>query len=175
MARRALRSRSRSNDRSGLVWTAAATFGTLTIADNGDFTFPVVDVANDLALVGQVQCTLLRIRGYVSFINSDPNTAGERLIMGGAAVVDDSEVALIDWRDITTYTREDVLWTGGAQVALGSTISTEMQPELRFDIDIKSKRRLRSGQSVVVSFRYNGPATTEMTVAGALRALVKLR
>jgi len=166
----------RRNDATGLVWTAASTAGTQVLSDGGDFTFPVVDVENDLsAAAGQVQCTLLRIRGWVNFIHNDPSSAGQRVIMAGAAVVDTSEVGLLDWLNIVTYVREDVLWTGGAMRNIPSNVTIDEQLAINFDIDIKSKRRLRSGQVVVVSFSSNFAAGTEMAVAGALRALVKLR
>jgi len=178
VAARRVALRGRSRDRTGLIWCATATDDSgLALSETNSVVFAPVVVDGDINLgAGQAHCTLLRIRGWVHVVENNSNTAGQRIVAAIAYVLDDSETGLPPSPfGVAAYTREDVLWTGGAGYERRTGTATEVDHGIHFDIDIKSKRRLRSGQTVVLAFYYNGPSLTEVTLFGALRALVKLR
>jgi len=175
---RGIRRSVRRNDKSGLVWTATSSDGTL-LSDGDTFQFPVLVVADDITggSPGQVECTLLRIRGWVSISCTAVANNGIWLVMAGAAVYDDNDVSITDWRNVLPYTREDVLWTAGGHLVSPSAIPVNVAHALHFDIDIKAKRRLKSGQQVRVEFTVDSPSGAGDTTIGfgAIRSLVKLR
>jgi len=138
--------------------------------------FPVVSMVDDFNVgVGQCEATLLRIRGYMAVHPTGDTVAGSYLAMCGAAVYDDDDVAITDWRQVVNYTREDVLWTAGDLIRLPTTVPVHYSHAMHFDVDIKAKRRLKSGQNVRVEMTVDVPTGGQMVVIGALRALLKMR
>jgi len=178
MARRLASRSSRRNDKTGYVWAATSTAGIALDGSGADSAvFPILTVASDVGNgVGQAQCTLLRIRGYIDIVTTEGLDAGLSVFMGGIFVQDDSIAILADWTQIATYTQEDVLWTFGSQCFASTALTTEHEWGRHFEIDVRAKRRLRSGESVHLSINSfasgNGP---DMNVMGAIRALAKFR
>jgi len=167
--------RSRRADRSGLIWTASSS-PFVTITNNQTAQFQVVSMVDDVDIgVGQVEATLLRIRGYFAIIPSGGLVAGGYRFMCGAAVYDDDDVSITNWTAVINYTREDVLWTHGGQWLLPSIIPNDYCPGLFVPIDIKAKRRIKSGQNVRVECTALAPAGASLDVMGVVRGLVKLR
>jgi len=158
------------------MWTASSTDGTV-ITDGGSVNFPVLDVGADTGGAAQKEVTLLRIRGWIA-VHLVEVTAGNRVLMGGATVHDIDDVAAPpDWRNVNVYTQEDILWTFGSAARVHSALTTEIEAKTtwHFDVDIRSKRKLKAGQIVLVSMTFDGPATTTANVVGVVRALSKLR
>jgi len=161
-----------------LIWCASSSSG-FNIGDGGSGSFPVVDVENDVNPgSGQAECTLLRIRGWIDINLTQNDVAGIFLIMGGVTVHEvDNPIDPPDWRNVDTYTREDVLWTFGGSLRQQSIVPTDTIRGLHFDVDVKAKRKLKSGQIVHVSMTADTPTGEggEVQVFGAVRALCKLR
>jgi len=171
------RSVRRSKDQSGLIWTAVATEVGLGLATAGDVvSFQVVNVDADVnAALGQAHCTLLRIRGWIQIVPIEADVGVTQWQAGIAVHDDDNPNSPESWTQVNTYTQEDVLWTYGGGLFCPAVLATGYSSGWHVDVDVRSKRRLRSGKNVTFSVNTtsdgNGP---DLSVTGALRALVKL-
>jgi len=173
MARNTARvQRSVRKDKSGLVWCCAGIMDPANsiIAPEGQLVFPVVDMANDVnSAAGQAQATFLRMRGWISCFYDDGDP-GRMDVLAAAFKIDANEVIQLDV--ITTYTREDILWTGGVvqtNIAIGGASLGFWHQE----IDIRAKRRIRTGEEIQLIVENQGDQN--MRVGGVLRGLVRLR
>jgi len=170
---------SRRNDKSGLVWTASGQVdGRANIIPGGAFRFDICIVGSDVFPGnGQGSCTLLRIRGWLSMCVNE--SASGDVDWVGLLCVFDADDALTGPSgrpdQITSYTGEDVLWTGGGQGNQWSAVPTAVTNSMETTqyIDVRAKRRLKSGQ--VVSLVVVNVGTADISVLGLQRALVKLR
>ena len=113
--------------------------------------------------------TLMRLRGWLVFL---PPAAVPSTLFGTVSVQDeDLGVGGSDPTDPLSYRDEDIFWTFGRGVA--ATVANDLYiPPL--DVDVKSMRKINSGQDVRLTFVTNGPAAAAWTVNGIVRALVRI-
>jgi len=172
VAKRAMRAR--SHKRGEYVWTATSAQPT-ELAVASFLTFPVVDPIIDLDNpTGQAHCTLMRTRGWLEV---GPNEIGNGDVnfayMIVAYVLDrDIDVTTKPPGTVDTYTHQDILWTAGGCWLAPSTIPVDMIPFKHHEIDIKSKRKLMTGQIYHVVIQNVGSQSLALT--GVIRGLVKL-
>jgi len=168
----------RRNDKSGLLWTAAGVVAAReNLAPGQTFIFETVIVSSDIVGgVAQGSCTLLRIRGWLSIcVNESASGDADWVAVYAVYDANDDLTGPGQPQQINTYTGEDILWTGGGQGNQWSAVPTAVTntQETTQVIDIKAKRRLKSGQSVLLVIANVG--TADISVLGMQRALCKLR
>jgi len=161
--------------RSEYCWTAVT--GTMLIMNTGgQQNFPVVVMAADVSLgASQAQATLMRIRGWISAVPITSSAETHGGIMGAAFVIDDDDSSTFDLTQASTFVDEDVLWQDGENgllIGSGAAGARSFSVGHKLNIDIKARRRLRSGQSVNIVAQTATYAT--LRVSGAMRALLKL-
>ncbi len=114
---------------------------------------------------GFERATLLSVRGWISWHNLGSVSVDCKFMI----VKQGDTEPDIDAANILSYTEEDVLWTGG-DVVPASTVAANGNPfVMHYDIDIKAKRKLSSGNDIALFIAPNGASVTVSTV---LRALV---
>jgi len=168
----------RRNDQSGLLWSAVGVVAAReNIVPASSFRYDIVIVGTDI--VGgqaQGQCTLLRIRGWLSMCVNE-SASGDCDWVGLIGVFDQNDDLTGPGGPelIASYSNEDILWTGGGQGNQWSAVPTAVTNfmETTREIDVKAKRRLRSGQ--VVSLVVTNIGTADLSTLGVLRGLCKLR
>jgi len=164
--------RGRSRRKGKYAWTA--TNSEPLIIAQGDFlAWPVVDMILDIGgtALAQQEATLMRIRGYIDWVPVGIDAGNEAALMAVALVLDkDEDPGTTPPGTVGTYTHEDVLWTGGGMYQMNSAIPTDTVKSYRFDLDIKSKRRLKSGQIVYIVTQNVGGV--DVAVIGAIRGLL---
>jgi len=165
-------------DNTGLIWCAVVAFEPLDLsAVGGKVSFPIIIVDSDINTGGgQAHATLLRIRGWVHLCDGQLNNSGYSGYLGGVAVHhDDNPNSPESWASVNTYIDEDVLTTFGGGLSVPSIVQTGYDNGHHHIIDVKAKRKLRSGQNVTLSIDTPGTNSgPDFLVSGALRALVKL-
>jgi len=113
----------------------------------------------------------MRIRGYIDWVPVGIDAGNEAALMAVALVLDkDEDPGTTPPGTVGTYTHEDVLWTGGGMYQMNSAVPTDTVKSYRFDLDIKSKRRLKSGQIVYIVTQNVGGV--DVAVIGAIRGLL---
>jgi len=157
-----------------LMWTASSS-EPITITPGSFLDFPVLDVIADLDNpVGQEHVTLLRMRGYLCVLPLELDAATIPSFMAAALVLDDDEdSSTTPPGTVGTYTHEDVLWTWGGMFFCPSAVPIDYVPSKDTTLDIKSKRRLRSGEGVHIVIQNVG--SVDIVALGVIRALSKRR
>ena len=166
---RARRSRSFSRPRGRFIWTSVLFEGfnvpTTPVSSN------IVEDADWTAVAGNTGATLMAIRGWWS-AQGQTGTGNDSLLMLIALVDADisaTDVSL-DPAAASTYTDEDLLWTGGwsnAQVTeIGVRGSSNPQ-----EVNVKARRKIRSGQEIRLC---QTTTNDEVGFSGVFRALLKL-
>jgi hypothetical protein len=124
--------------------------------------------------VGFDRCTLMGIRGWVSYSQQAAATAAEATGFYTAVYVTDASVTVnsMDPSTATEYQDFDTLWTDG--MSLTQTTGTA-GPFLSRQIDIKTRRKLTSASSVrAAGFVDSDTATPRVNINGVFRSLLKL-
>ena len=171
MARRTATTFRSSRRHGNFIWSAI-------LLDQVSFTVAAqglaLVVSADYALAAsQGQATLMAIRGWLSLSNGS-STNRESLYM---AIVkkdeDESPTGLsMDPGIAEFYTKEDILWTAGWLNPAFQTAAGE-RSQYHEILNIKAKRKLKSGQDISLQFASNGGAPTSQ-LSGVLRALIKV-
>ncbi len=168
--RRPSRSTSRRGPKNNL-WTTVL-FNQTPIGAGAQNTSLIVTADDWIrAAGGNERCTLLRIRGMLSFA-PEANTAVVASAMMSYVMVEDADVAVAASPFVAaTYANEDILWTASA--ALPALAVDEPGPQSNWVIDIKAMRRIQKDQEIkIVTANTAGSRTQE--VSGVLRALLRL-
>ena len=118
---------------------------------------------------GLERATLMRIRGWLvllppagvpSTIFATVSTQDEDIGVGGS-----------DPTDPNSYRDEDIFWTFGRGVA--ATVANDLYV-VPVDFDVKSMRKINSGQDVRLTMVTNGPVAAGWTLNGVIRSLVRI-
>ena len=156
------RSRSFVRGKKNYTWTSiriGSSLGT-TIAN-----FAIVNDADWVAAAGQQGGTILAIRGWFDIVGTGTADSNTHMYIG---TVDEDVTTFADPNSAATYVDEDIMWTGGA--GKGGMSAIEGQPIARFDIDIKAKRKIKAGTSLILSATCNVDDDTR--IIGILRTLI---
>jgi len=168
-ARRMTRARARTKNH--FSWTATETI-LLNVIPGDMLDFPVVDPIIDLDNpTAHVECTLLRMRGYLHVIPNGIVANEDWSCMIAAYVLDEDEsVTTVPPSAVSTYTHEDILWTDGAGGFLPSAVPIDFAHGHHFTVDIKAKRKLAAGQVAHVVVENTGGI--DIAVMGVIRGLI---
>ena len=164
MTRRVPMGARRSSKRNGTtLWVAFQS--TLGLVSTNTIAFDLVSGSDwERGSTALETANILRIRGYCHVVSEVIDSQWAAYI----AIVDEDETtASLDPLNIGTYTDEKILWTAGY---LGGGV---VAPEgLHIPIDVKSNRKLTSGQSIIFAERAD---TTDSFISGYLtRSLLRV-
>ncbi len=141
---------------------AGATVVMASIVDDSDW---------QAASISAQRATLLRIRGWFSMRQQTTVGVGSPggVFMYATVVDEDATVAVAD--SANTYADEDILWTGGMQLpSLGDATARSYTKD--FVLDIKSMRKIRTGQRVELIV--TNDTTDVVEFSGVIRGLVRI-
>ncbi len=116
---------------------------------------------------GQQKATVLAIRGWLATKAVGTSSATAHMFIG----VGDEDEAASQASPILaqTYIDEDIMWTGGASKAAGALSDGDIG---YFEINIKAKRKIRSGQEVRLVTEAS--VVSQIALHGILRTLLLL-
>ncbi len=120
-------------------------------------------------LTGFQRYTLLRIRGWLSIAHGIAALADQSVFM--IIYVTDADAGTQDPSDATTYTDEDILWTGGLQLAGYVAGAVTPQKGTDINIDVKAMRKIDTSRDI--RFAFTQTTNGDTLVSGVLRALVR--
>jgi len=174
-ARRSNRGRPRKNwvSRQEHFWTVVQD---RTVVANNVIRFnPIVAPTDWVVRAGFSTCTMVRIRGHVSYAWQDA-TAGGSSIQSAIIVVDADDAVNFNPAALLSYEEFDVLWTRtdilGLQTdATGATALSTVS----FEVDVKVKRKLKHDDYVYYVFGNNtltGFGTGDIIPNMTLRSLL---
>jgi len=172
-ARRRQFVRRASKRRQDLVWVTTVVAASLLESTPTDIGLLVIP--SDWAVTaGFEHCTLMGIRGWLSWTQEAAATAADATGTYMAIYVTDQAVAAnsMDPTTATEYSDFDILWTDGGSLNTGAGTG---QPFPARQLEIKTRRRLTSVQSVRLAAAVDGDtATPRVGYNGVIRSLLKV-
>jgi len=173
---KAMRRSSKRFSRNGRehIWCSANS-NNFAVAAGGILDFKVVEMVTDMVVgSSQAHATFVRLRGSFSWCPVDTAVVAPMSLLAYCGVFDDDEIPP-DPNSISTYSDEDILWTyaGQAVVNGGTAPATTSGKVLTMgsdvQVDIKAKRKLRTGQTLHIVM---GPTNAAMRVSAIFRGLI---
>ena len=118
---------------------------------------------------GFKRATLVCIRGWLS-VNPLLSTTDFGVCFM-AIVVQEEGASLVGPDNVLAYNEGNVLWTAGCAFGANGA-ALEQAQSVAFDVDVKAKRRIDSGE--VVQLVFVGSIANTAQISGVLRGLVQL-
>jgi len=131
--------------------------------------FNIVQDSDWTVVGGSERSTVLRIRGWVADHNKDTSGVRPEGAWFGYITVQDEDAAASPADVSVTYADEDILTTIGGVFTVTDTAATGHVTEI--NIDVKSMRKLRTGQQLRLII--TNASTASMDVSGVVRALLR--
>ena len=150
------------------LWTVVTSVAQ-SIAANSDLDFDILDDTDWRQGSAANRGTVQRVRGWVSVMNKIATGSFAKATYHALLLLTDDDAPTVDASAPTTYTDEDVLWTGGGQLPFQDSGDAHV---CHIEVDSKSQRRVRSGQ--VVTFNIHNTSATAAEIALVLRCLVRV-
>jgi hypothetical protein len=173
MARRARRMRS-IKQQGDLIWITSVIAAVL-LENTATVLSQIVIPSDWSANTGFDRCTLMRIRGWLSVVQSGAATAATPTAFYMAMLtkgINDADVP--NPADAQIYSDYDTIWNDG--MGLTAAVSSTQLSQRGSQLDIKSKRRLTSGTDLsLVGFLVPDAATPRVEITGVVRALIKVQ
>ncbi len=166
MARSRIRRGASNRGPKNNVWS------TVLIDENGTAagitqTFPLVLDEDWSGASGQERATILRIRGWLSFSNKTTTGVRPEGVFFAYITVQDEDAPAAAANLPSSYTDEDIMWTGGGLFTVTDTNATGHVTDLL--IDVKAMRKIRIGQVC----RLVLTPSVDVETSGVLRALLR--
>jgi len=149
------------------IWTAVSLDTTIPLVS--PFLQADIVADSDWSVVGgQRGATIMAVRGWLHFTSEGTGLSKVFYYMG----VQDKDVtvgASLDPLSVATYTKEDIMLTGGWSKPVGAIdgVFSHM-----VDINVKSKRRIKTGKELRLILA--ATVVNQIHVVGVIRALLKL-
>ena len=160
MANRSRRSFARG--KKNYTWTSIRIGSSLTSTVSN---FQIVNDADWFGGAGQQSGTIIAVRGWFDIVGTGTADSNTMLYIG---TVDEDVTSFADPNAAATYVDEDIMWTGG--VGKGGMSAIEPAPVKSFDINIKVKRKIKSGTDLILSAFCN--IDDDVRIIGIMRALI---
>ncbi len=136
----------RSSRQRGInVWTAVRGENE-TVAAGGVLAFDIVADSDWVPAGGTSKATLLSIRGWMSMVSKTTTGSFDGGTMFAYVGMFDEDTSSPAASLASTYTDEDILWTGGGMYPF--TDAAAAQIPIVFDINIKAQRKIRNGMEI---------------------------
>ena len=144
-----------------LVW-ASVLASSQNVGTGTFLSFNIVQDNDWVRASGLERATLLRIRGWWSWITKDATGSHDGgPIFAYIGIYDEDETSA-DPSQVATYGEEDILWTSGLELPF--TDSGAGQTQFNEKIDVKAMRRIRKGQEVRLVIANKGVSDGELTL-----------
>ena len=114
---------------------------------------------------GSKSCTIIAMRGYLSFRSLGTTTGDAKWYIGKL----DKDATAADPDVVDTYVEEDIMYTGGLNKGAGAVDAVQLHHEF---IDVKAKRRIKSGTDIILAS--SALVTTQVRMDGIIRTLLLL-
>ncbi len=157
-----------SKQRGQNVWTTVLT-AQASLASGASVSFDIVADVDWTAIGGTERATLMRIRGYLNVIHKlTTGSFADAPVLAYIGMFDEDEASPAATA-VTTYTDEDILWTGGHLFAFADTGT--VGPTWRQEFDVKAQRKIKSGQEcrLVVTNAASIAISLNLVIRGLLR------
>jgi len=151
------------------VWTVVLLDG-VAIPASGLVSSDIVSPSDwERSASGKEEATVLTVRGWLSYVNklvlADNNPNGVFQYVG----IQDEDISTSPTPTAaSTYTEEDIMWTGGHLFPFESSDGSSHTTEF----NIKAQRRITSGQDLRHVMEVG--AGSDLLVSGVIRALLRI-
>ncbi len=155
------------------IW-AVILLDDVTISNAAPIGNPIVATTDFAAAGGQSKCTLMAIRGWLSWRQG--SVVGADIAFGAIVLKDEDEDvtgASMDPTAAPFYGESDVLWTTGfVGVGQQTLVGTRPGTHMTEQINVKARRKMKAGQEI--SLQVGSVVSNNIRLSGVLRALLKI-
>ncbi len=161
MAKRSHRASRQTSGKKNMVWTSIRIGSSLSTTI---LNFQLINDADWVGAAGQPSATIIGIRGWLSVVGTGVVDSNTFMYIG---TVDEDVTSFASPNAASTYVQEDIMWTGGTGKGVAAI---EGQPIKQFDINVKTKRKIKAGTNLVLSAECN--IDDDVRLIGIIRCLL---
>ncbi len=129
------------------VWTTVL-FSDVTVGTGAIFQTDIVADSDWVPAAGTARATLKRVRGWYTCIVKDASLAKSQFVAFSYIGLFDEDESAPAASTVSTYSDEDVLWTGLWRSPGQAGTAIEAPPGITFEINIKAQRKMRADDSI---------------------------